>query len=68
MTHRTGASRFSLRQIEHHRRLLPVAELGLYVSTRGKWVVAAIGIALVVFMAPVAWSAFGTNAYFEDGR
>jgi hypothetical protein len=36
--------------------------------TRQKLIIAGLGGALTVFVAPIAWSAFGTRGYFYAGR
>ena len=42
--------------------------LGRSMTTPRKLVLVSLGAALIVFLAPVAWSAFGTHGYFCDGR
>ena len=37
-------------------------------STRRKLIVATFGAVLAVFLAPTAWSMFGTHGYFCEGR
>jgi hypothetical protein len=37
-------------------------------TTRRKVIIAGLGAVLAVFLAPIAWSAFGTHGYFYDGR
>jgi hypothetical protein len=37
-------------------------------TTRRKLVLASLGAAVIVFGAPVAWSALGTRGYFREGR
>lgn len=37
-------------------------------TTRQKLVLAGVGAAVAIVLAPVAWSAFGTGGYFYDGR
>jgi hypothetical protein len=37
-------------------------------STSRKIAIAAAGTLLVIFLAPIAWSAFGTRGYFDGGR
>ena len=36
--------------------------------TRPKIIISGLGAALVVFVAPIAWSALGTHGYFYAGR
>ena len=42
--------------------------LGGTMRTRQKVIIAALAVVLAVFVAPIAWSAFGTRGYFYDGR
>jgi len=42
--------------------------LGGTMRTRGKLIITGFGALCAVFVAPIAWSAFGTNGYFYAGR